>query len=192
MLAFWLILVAVAGPLAIKLTEVQNNDTLGALPAGVEASRAVQRAEGAFPDTQAPLAVAVYVRESGLTEADRAKVEGDRAAFVRYADGGQVPPPVPSEDGRALLLSLPVAGDDQRASGVTAIKDRLAADAPADLRTALTGEAAAEDDVFDAFGGMDIAVLLAAAATVALLLLITYRRSWESASCSTPSLSAAC
>ncbi|WP_309233896.1 MMPL family transporter [Micromonospora sp. ATA51] len=176
MLVFWLVLIAAAGPLAIKLTEVQDNDTLGALPATAEASRAVQRAEDAFPDSQKPLAVAVYVRESGLTDADRAKVDGDRTAFSRYADGGQVPPPVASEDGRALLLSFPVAGDaDQRADAVADVKQRLTTDAPAGLRTALTGPAGAEDDVFDAFGGMDTTLLLATAATVALLLLVTYR-----------------
>ena len=176
MLVLWLVLVAVAGPLALKLTEVQDNDTLGALPAGVESSRAVQRAEAAFPDSQAPLAVAIYVREGGLTDADRAKVDGDRATFARYADGGQAPPPVPSEDGRALLVSFPVAGDDEeRADAVAGIRDRLAADAPDGLRTALTGEAGATDDVFDAFAGMDSALLLATAATVALLLLLTYR-----------------
>ncbi|SCL20259.1 putative drug exporter of the RND superfamily [Micromonospora rhizosphaerae] len=176
MLVFWLVLIAAAGPLAIKLTEVQDNDTLGALPATAEASRAVQRAEEAFPDSQKPLAVAVYVREGGLSDADRAKVDGDRTAFARYADGGQVPPPVPSEDGRALLLSFPVAGDaDQRADAVAGIKDRLSAEAPQGLRTALTGPAGGEDDVFDAFADMDSTLLLATAATVALLLLITYR-----------------
>ncbi|MGS2617196.1 MMPL family transporter [Micromonospora sp. LZ34] len=176
LLVFWLILISAAGPLALKLTEVQENDTLGALPAGVESSRAVQRAEAAFPDSQAPLAIAVYVRDGGLTDADRAKADADRAAFAPYADGGQPPPVVPSEDGRALLLSFPVAGDgERRAAAVTDIKQRLAADTPAGLRTALTGPAGAEDDVFDAFGGMDSALLLATAATVALLLLVTYR-----------------
>ncbi|MFI6262152.1 MMPL family transporter [Micromonospora sp. NPDC051006] len=176
MLVFWLVLVAAAGPLAIKLTEVQDNDSLGALPASAEASRAVQRAEEAFPDSQEPLAVAVYARDGGLTEADRAKVDGDLAAFIPYAAGGQVSPPVPSDDGQALLLSFPVAGDaDQRADAVTAIKERLTADVPDGLRTALTGPAGGEDDVFDAFAGMDTALLLATAATVALLLLITYR-----------------
>ncbi|PWR12679.1 hypothetical protein DKT69_23275 [Micromonospora sicca] len=176
MLIFWLVLIAAAGPLAIKLTEVQDNDTLGALPATAEASRAVQRAEEAFPDSQKPLAVVVYVREGGLTDADRAKVDGDRTAFARYADGGQVPPPVASEDGRALLLSFPVAGDaDQRADAVADVKQRLTTDAPAGLRTALTGPAGGEDDVFDAFGGMDTTLLLATAATVALLLLVSYR-----------------
>ncbi|MGN9779302.1 MMPL family transporter [Micromonospora sp. H33] len=175
LLVFWLVLIAAAGPLAIKLTEVQDNDSLGALPATAEASRAVERAEEAFPDSQKPLAVAVYVRESGLTDADHAKVDADRAAFARYADGGQLPPPVPSEDGQALLLSFPVAGDaDQRAEAVADIKGHLE-NAPTELRTALTGPAGAEDDVFDAFAGMDTTLLLATAATVALLLLVTYR-----------------
>ncbi|MDO3700096.1 MMPL family transporter [Micromonospora sp. C28SCA-DRY-2] len=176
LLVFWLIVISAAGPLALKLTEVQENDTLGALPAGVEHSRAAQRAESAFPDSGAPLAIAVYVRDGGLTAADRAKVDADRAAFAAYADDGQVPAAVPSEDGRALLLSFPVAGDDERrGTAVTELKDRLTADPPAGLRTALTGPAAAEHDVFDAFGGMDTALLLATAATVALLLLVTYR-----------------
>ncbi|GIJ27050.1 putative membrane protein ActII-3 [Micromonospora qiuiae] len=176
LLVFWLVLIAAAGPLAIKLTEVQDNDALGALPATAEFTRAMQRAEEAFPDSQKPLAVAVYARQAGLTDADRAKAEADRAAFMAYADGSQVPPPVPSEDGQALLLSFPVAGDaEQRADAVRAIKDRLATDTPTELKTALTGPAAAEDDVFEAFEGMDGALLLATAGTVALLLLITYR-----------------
>ncbi|WP_433282430.1 MMPL family transporter [Micromonospora sp. CA-244673] len=175
-LLFWLALLVAAGPLAVKLGEVQDNSTLGALPAGAESSRAAQRAEAAFPDSRHPLAIAVYVRDSGLTPADRARVEADRAAFAAYADGGAVSPPVAAADGRALLLSLPVSLDDERrAEAVDALKDRLADRAPPGLRTALTGDAAAEHDVFDAFSGMDGALLLATALTVALLLLITYR-----------------
>ncbi|MET8836674.1 MMPL family transporter [Micromonospora sp. NPDC004540] len=175
-LLLWLALLVAAGPLAVKLGEVQDNSTLGALPADAESSRAVQRAEAAFPDSRHPIAIAVYVRDTGLTPADRARVEADRAAFARYADGGAVSPPVAAADGRALLLSLPVSLDDERrAEAVGALKDRLADGAPPGLRTALTGDAAAEHDVFDAFSGMDGALLLATALTVALLLLVTYR-----------------
>ncbi|MET7969700.1 MMPL family transporter [Micromonospora sp. NPDC005305] len=175
-LFLWLALLVAAGPLALKLGEVQDNSTLGALPAGAESSRAVQRAEAAFPESRHPLAIAVYVRDSGLTPADRARVEADRADFARYADGGAVSPPVAAADGRALLLSVPVSLDEERrAEAVGALKDRLADRAPPGLRTALTGDAAAEHDVFDAFSGMDGALLLATALTVALLLLITYR-----------------
>jgi putative drug exporter of the RND superfamily len=175
-LLLWLALLAVAGPLAVKLTEVQDNSALGALPASAESSQAVRRAEAAFPESRKPLAIAVYVRDTGLTPADRARVDADRVAFTAYADGGAVSPPVPSADGRALLLSLPMAtDDDRRADAVAAVKDRLADGAAPGLRTALTGDAAAEHDVFDAFGGMDTALLLATALTVALLLLVTYR-----------------
>ncbi|MBY8875842.1 MMPL family transporter [Micromonospora sp. PLK6-60] len=175
-LALWLVLLAVAGPLALRLGEVQDNSTLGALPAGAESSRAAQRAEAAFPESRRQLAIAVYVRDSGLTAADRARVDADRAEFARYAEGGAVSPPVPGADGKALLFSLPVSTDDDaRAEAVGAMKDRLVDGAPPGLRTALTGDAAAEHDVFDAFGGMDVALLLATAGTVALLLLITYR-----------------
>lgn len=83
MLVFWLLLATAAGPLALKLTEVQDNDTLGALPASAEYNRAVQLAEEVFSASKAPLAVAVYVRDSGLTDADRAKVAAHRAACVR-------------------------------------------------------------------------------------------------------------
>ncbi|WFE31358.1 MMPL family transporter [Micromonospora sp. WMMD975] len=175
-LVLWLVLLSVAGPLAVKLGEAQDNSTLGALPAGVESSRAAQRVEAAFPDSRRQLAIAVYVRDGGLTAADRARADADRAAFAGYAEGGVVSPPVPSADGRALLFSLPVSVDeDRRAEVVSAMKERLAEDVPSGLRTALTGDAAAESDVFDAFGGMDGALLLATAVTVALLLLVTYR-----------------
>ena len=106
MLALWVVIAALAGPLALQLTGVQNNDNLGALPGGAETSRAAQRAEAAFPEPDGLVAVAVYAREAGLTDADRAKVAADRAAFVRSAVGGVVPPEAPSEDGRALLKNF--------------------------------------------------------------------------------------
>jgi putative drug exporter of the RND superfamily len=176
MLTFWLVIAAAVAPLAVKLAEVVDNDTLAALPSAAEAGRAAERAEGAFPQPDALVAVAVYARDGGLTEADRAKVEADRAALARYAEGGQVPPPTPSADGAALLLSFPLAGGDkEQTAAVGPIRDQLSADAPAGLRTALTGSAGAQTDIFDAFDGMDGTLLLATAAAVALLLLVAYR-----------------
>src|SRR5258706_11056681 len=78
MLILWIVIAAVAGPLALKLTDVQNNDALGALPASAETSPAAARAEAAFPTSGALVALAGYVRESGLTDTDRAKVAADR------------------------------------------------------------------------------------------------------------------
>ncbi|GAA3775019.1 MMPL family transporter [Plantactinospora mayteni] len=176
MLALWVVVAAVVGPLALKLTEVQQNDNLGALPGGAEASRAAVRAEAAFPEPDALVAVTVYARDAGLTDADRARVAADRAAFARYAVDGVVPPELPSDDGRALLLSFPLAGTDEaQSAAVGEIRDRLADGLPDGLRTALTGSAGAEEDLFDAFGGMDHMLLFATIGAVALLLLVTYR-----------------
>jgi RND superfamily putative drug exporter len=120
--------------------------------------------------------VAVYARDSGLTGGDRAKAAADRAAFTRYAEGSQVPPAILSGDGKALLLSFPLAGGDKEQSkAATQVKQRLADGAPAGLRTALTGSAGAVDDIFDAFKGMDATLLLVTGAVVILLLLLTYR-----------------
>ncbi|MEO3930547.1 MMPL family transporter [Micromonosporaceae bacterium B7E4] len=175
-LALWVVIAAVVGPLALKLTEVQQNDNLGALPGGAEASRAAARAEAAFPGPDALVAVAVYARDTGLTGADRARVAADRAAFARYAVDGIVPPELPSDDGRALLLSFPLAGTDEaQSTAVGEIRQRLGDGGPDGLRTALTGSAGAEEDLFDAFGGMDTTLLFATIGAVALLLLVTYR-----------------
>ncbi len=104
---FWLVIVAAAVPLALRLGEVQRNDTLDALPTDAEASRAAARLAAGSPHPDALVAVVVYARDTQLVDADRSKVDDDRAAFARYAEGGTVPAPVPAADGRALLLSFP-------------------------------------------------------------------------------------
>jgi putative drug exporter of the RND superfamily len=175
-LVLWLVLVSVAAPLGAKLTEVLNNDTLSALPRSAETTRALVRAEAAFPGSDRLVAVAVYARDSGLTGADRVKADADRVAFAGFAQNAALPPAIASEDGKALLLSFPLAGsDEQQSDAATEIKQRLALGAPAGLQTALTGSAGAVDDIFDAFEGMDIALLLVTGAVVILLLLVTYR-----------------
>jgi putative drug exporter of the RND superfamily len=175
-LALWLLLASVAAPLAIRLNETQDNEALTALPESAEADAALERAEAAFPGSDRLVAVVVYARDGGLTGPDRAKAEADRAAFARYAQDARVPPPIPSADGAAVLLAFPLAGsDDDQSAAANEIKERLAAGAPAGLQTALTGSAGGLDDVFDAFEGMDLTLLLVTGGVVVLLLLLTYR-----------------
>lgn len=175
-LAAWILIAAIVGPTALKLSEVLDNDQLGALPAGAEAKLVQDRVAAAFPEPTALVAVAVYARESGLTAADRAKVEADQAAFGQYAEGGQVAPAEPSEDGQAMLLMFALAGDDEaQSAAVDHVEAQLTNGPPDGLRVALTGSAGAEDDIFDAFSGMDGALLIATALAVALILIITYR-----------------
>lgn len=175
-LVLWLVLATVGGMFAAKLVEVQNNDALGALPESAETTKALDRAEEAFPGSNRMIAVVVYARDAGLTDEDRAAVDADRTAFARYTVGGQPPDLVPSDDGRALLMSFPLAGDtDAQEAATENVHDLLEEGVPAGLRTGLTGSAGANMDVFDAFAGMDSTLLLTTAGVVVLILLFTYR-----------------
>jgi RND superfamily putative drug exporter len=176
-LALWLVLAAVLSPLASKLSGAEKNDVSSWLPRSSETTQALNRAQQAFPGSDRLVAVVVYTRDgSRLTDADTAKVNADRASFIPYAQGGQITQPEPSADGQALLVSFPMAGDDDAQSkAIKAMKDTIAANQPPGMKAALTGPAGAVADITDAFGGLDTTLILVTAGVVAVLLLITYR-----------------
>jgi putative drug exporter of the RND superfamily len=174
-----LLLWAVAGafllPLAGKVGDITSTDAVQALPQDSEATRALVRERTAFPGADVPQAVVVYVRGGGITAADRAAVDADRIAFAAVPGAGTVGAATQSADGRALLLTVPVAGDSAAIeAAVGDIKGVLAA-APAGLDTAVTGTAGAYADAAEAVGDAGTTLLYAAAGVVALILLITYR-----------------
>ncbi|MBO0869974.1 MAG: MMPL family transporter [Micromonosporaceae bacterium] len=176
-LVLWLALAGVVSPLAAKLSGAGNNDAGSWLPRSAESTQALHRAQNAFPGSDRLVAVVVYARDSGLTDADRAAATADRGAFLRYAQDGQISPLIPSADGKAVMVSFPLAGDDDSTQSgyIDKIKELLGADRPAGLQTALTGPAGATADIVDAFSGLDTTLIFATASVVAVILLITYR-----------------
>src|ERR1700748_2130679 len=81
-LVFWLVLVAVAGPLSGKLTGAEKNDTSAWLAANAQSTPVLNlRSQVVSPNVFA--AVVVYDRPSGLTAADRVKAKADAASFAR-------------------------------------------------------------------------------------------------------------
>jgi putative drug exporter of the RND superfamily len=176
-LVLWLALAGILSPLAAKLSGAGNNDAGAWLPRTAESTQALHRAKAAFPGSDRLVAVVVYARDTGLTDADRNTATGDRDAFAQYAQGGRVSPLIPSADGKAVMVSFPLAGDgdDAQQANIDKIKDAIAADRSAGLQTALTGPAGAVADIKDAFSGLDTTLVIATASVVALILLITYR-----------------
>src|SRR5436190_23297338 len=69
-IAFWVVLVAVAAPLAGKLSGAEENEAKSYLPATAESTRALA-AQSGFASPNSLPAVVVYERPSGLTPADR-------------------------------------------------------------------------------------------------------------------------
>jgi len=56
----------------------------------------------------------VYVRDSGITAADVARARSDQAAYQSTVPGleSRVSPPIPSADGRALAVAMPILTPD--------------------------------------------------------------------------------
>src|SRR5215207_10455057 len=102
-LAFWIVVFAVAGPLAGKLNSAQQNDSSAWLPNNAESTQVVELAKRFAPSDVFP-ALVVYERPDGpVTAADQAKVAADVKQFAGIKDvTGKVLGPIPSEDGRAL------------------------------------------------------------------------------------------
>jgi putative drug exporter of the RND superfamily len=154
-------------------------DPTDGLPAGAQSTRVTELA-GRFPSGREQTAIVVVERAGGaLTDADRTLLGtlGERIAGVTGVR--LVAPPSVSGDGRAALLVAPLApglDDAGRNAQVDAIRVALrGAGLPVGLTAQVTGSAAFGRDIAAAFDGADVTLLIATAAVVAFLLLLTYR-----------------
>ena len=175
---FWVVLVAVAGPLAGKLNGVQKNDAKSWLPGSAESTRALD-AQAAFTSPNTVIAVVIYERPSGLTPADRDKVAADAQQFGAYPEiDGKVTGPILSADGQAAQLIVPLdLGPNgwDRAAKIVDRMDATAGSGSNGMSVHITGPAGNAADSSKAFQGLDTTLLLGALAVVIVLLLITYR-----------------
>jgi len=126
-LVFWLIIVAVAGPLAGKLTGAEKNDSSAWLPAKAESTKVLDL-QSRFQSPNIFTGVVVYARPSGLTSADRAKASADATRFAQVAGvvPGQVAGPFFARDGQAIetivLVNLGSKGWNGAPAAATALR----------------------------------------------------------------------
>jgi RND superfamily putative drug exporter len=174
-MALWIIVLAVAFPLASTMDSVQSDEATDRLPADAEATRVIEIADG-IPGTEADEVLVVYHRDGGLTDAD-----ADAAAnqHDRLADEFSVDmPPVPAEDGTALMFAVSNPGADGTEEATAEFVERVravVADRPAGLAAEVTGPSAISSDIDAAFEGIDATLMIATVLVVAFLLIITYR-----------------
>jgi RND superfamily putative drug exporter len=180
-LGFWVAVFAVAGPLAGKLNSAQQNDAAAWLPHNAESTQVVNLAERFTPSDVFP-ALVVYERADGaVTAADQAKVAADAKRFAGVRDvSGEVLGPIPSEDGRALQVVVPikVAEEGNGWEELTPIVEELRSIAKADaggLSAYVTGPGGYFADFANVFSGFDSTLLYITAAIVMVILLLTYR-----------------
>ena len=110
--AFWLVVAGVAGLFGARLEAALDNEQSGFLPEGAQSAEVLELEERFVAEEEAP-AVVVYRREGGLAPADLGKAEEDRRAIgAAGLEGIRTPsPPIPSEDGEAVLFVVPVVAE---------------------------------------------------------------------------------
>src|SRR5512132_3215668 len=180
-LAFWIAVFALAGPLAGKLNSAQQNDSSAWLPKNAESTQVVELAKRFAPSDVFP-ALIVYERTDGtITPADQAKVAADVQRFAGVQDvTGKILGPIPAKDGRALQVVVPVRVDAEGNGWeeLTPRIEELRSISQADtggLRVYVTGPAGYFADFANVFSGFDSTLLYITAAIVIVILLITYR-----------------
>jgi RND superfamily putative drug exporter len=180
-LGFWVLVFAVAGPLAGKLNSAQQNDSSAWLPNNAESTQVVELAKRFAPSDIFP-ALVVYERPDGpITPADQAKAAADARHFATIQDvTGKVIGPVPAKDGRALQVIVPIRvaeegnGWEELAPRIEEMRSIAQADTGG-LGVYVTGPAGYFADFSKVFSGFDSTLLYITAAIVIVILLLTYR-----------------
>ncbi len=177
----WLVL-AVAVLMSVLVVGIggsadTSEDPAGGLPSSAESAQ-VAELRRQLPSARTDPALVVYRRDGGLTDPDRAAVAADRTAFAALVPGGEVGPPVVSDDGTTALVAVPLPADPAGADpveAVAALRAEARAGLPAGLVAQVTGGAAFGADIASSFDGANVSLLLATVIVVAVLLIVTYR-----------------
>src|SRR5215216_6501442 len=180
-LGFWIVVFAVAGPLAGKLNSAQQNDSSAWLPHNAESTQVVELAKQFAPSDIFP-ALVVYERPDGtVTTADQAKAAADARRFATIQDvTGKVLGPIPAKDGQALQVVVPIKvaeegnGWEELAPRVEEMRSIARADTGG-LNAYVTGPAGYFADFSEVFSGFDSTLLYITAVIVIVILLLTYR-----------------
>ncbi|MBM9469060.1 MMPL family transporter [Nakamurella leprariae] len=197
----WLAIAGLGGPAIGALSSVQSNDQESFLPANAESVEAAEAAR-AFSDRPSLPAFVVF-SVGGTADTDGlpaspeqltswnafagsvAAIEVEGVGTVgQFLVGGAAAPLVPSEDGQAALLVLPLDSDlvsTADASGeppLDRIVDEVRAAAVAAAAGAsahVAGPAGLVSDLGAAFAGIDGVLLLVALSAVLVILILIYR-----------------
>jgi len=193
----WFMISGVFGPLFGKLSSVQENNNSNFLPKGSEAAQA-SAAIAKFSDGKTFNFPALVLFEGSATPAALGAInahlagvpaitlDGTSAKLGDYLlKGGQVTA-FPSQDGKAILVSIPLDGNSISATlpndkpVLPAVVAAIRADVAPLAKTVsltpyVTGPAGILGDLFGAFGSLDSSLLLVTLGVVSIILIIVYR-----------------
>jgi RND superfamily putative drug exporter len=165
-----------AGSLSSKLAGVTENEQAAFLPDSAESTKALEL-EQRFAGSQDIPALVVYERRGGLTPTDLEGVEAAARRLTRVEGvAGPASPPMPSEDGEAVQVVVPLPGDSTAFERLPGIVEELTDAAQVEgLPTYVTGPGGQFADFAAAFEGIDGQLLFTTVGVILVILLLIYR-----------------
>jgi putative drug exporter of the RND superfamily len=171
----WLVAAGIGGPYFGRVDEVSSNDRTAYLPDSADATEVAQRAAD-FTGSEAIPAIVVVTSPQEMDEQTLATLTESAEALAGIGTvAGEVSPPIPSEDGLAVQVFVPLDSDADIGTAIEEIDAELAASLPSGLTAHVTGPAGFSADLGAAFAGIDGLLLAVALAAVLVILLIVYR-----------------
>ncbi|MEO7147712.1 MAG: MMPL family transporter [Terrimesophilobacter sp.] len=172
----WIGVFSAGGSSFSKISSVASNDLAQHLPASAEATK-VHELQTEFRDSDLVPAVVVYQRTGGLTDADKALINDQRAGFadIQGVEAAGVSPAIFSDDNAAAEVFVPIDSTGKVSDSVKQLRANLAENASNGLSSWVTGPAGLSADIGGAFSGIDGLLLLVAFAAVFLILIVVYR-----------------
>jgi len=178
-IAIWIVILALIGPLAGKFEEAQNNEAASFLPKGAESVEALEESRG-FPSGETLGAVTVFAAQDALSGNELIDINAFRDELNEdpVQDSSPTGPPVVSPDKSTAFLTTPIAvkgGDSENITlAIEDIRER-AQEVPGGMERAVTGSAGFLVDQVEVFDGIGGLVLYIAAVLVLVLLIVIYR-----------------
>jgi RND superfamily putative drug exporter len=146
------------------------------LPNSSESTKVQERSKE-FTNSNSIPAIAIFSRSEALTAKDKTYL-ASIASEIETIDGidkSSISPAIPSEDGKAAEIIIPISQDAEVRDVVKELRSQLGESAPDGLTHYVAGPAGFSADLSAAFGGIDGILLAVALAVVFVILLVVYR-----------------
>ncbi|MFD5797975.1 MMPL family transporter [Streptomyces diastatochromogenes] len=175
-LGLWVALLAVAGPFAARLADVQHDRATDYLPASADSTQ-VAKLQDRLPGGETTELVLVYHRAGGLTAADRTTAARQVATIAHRHTLTAAPRGVPSADGTTLMYPVTSnePGTDEKKRDTLVDDVRQVAHERGGLTVDVGGPAALATDASGVYASLGGPLLYTTVAVVAILLILIYR-----------------
>ncbi|MFF9894662.1 MMPL family transporter [Streptomyces longispororuber] len=182
LLGIWVAVMALAGPFAGKLGDVQKDRAVDYLPASADSTQ-VAKIQEQLPGGETTELVLVYHRDGGLSAADRATAAEQVASVQRQVKLVATPTGVASKDGTTLMYPVastaPGTDEEKRDALVNDVRDIAkepgTGGAGDGLSVTVGGSGALATDAGEVYQSLDGPLLYTTVAVVAVLLILIYR-----------------